>query len=90
MFTVALMNFGMILPFGRILNVLISPTGMIGTLAAKANLIAPVLPLWSQDGNHPEYFCQAAILHSAVECSTLRRLYHWRKYIAKEYRPTRL
>jgi hypothetical protein len=44
-----------------------------------------VLPLWSKENTVPELFCQAAILHRSVKCSTSRKLYHWRKYFANEY-----
>jgi len=44
-----------------------------------------VLPLWSREDDISERFCQAAILHREVKCSTPRKIFHWRKYFAQEY-----
>ncbi len=44
-----------------------------------------VLPLWSKDDSDSEHFCQAAILHREVRCTTPRKIFHLRKYIAQEY-----
>lgn len=47
MFIVALFNFGIYFPFGKISKVPINPIGIMGTLAAKASLTAPVFPFCS-------------------------------------------